>query len=199
MAYGYNSLGNLATDAWVQTQTGGRFQYITTQGLAMAWLTMVFSLIADLFPSSILIYRVKRVLSMTALPLAIAVSSMYWTLFFILPRLPSSSPYSIPIHIDLCLHLVPALALVADFVLLQEKLSENEAWYGAPIVVILFTIWYGSWVEYCAGFNGSFPYPYLTNNPLKKRIGTYIGVANFALVSFWIINSLRSKKFLLAK
>lgn len=32
MAYGYNSLGNLPMDAWVQTQKGGRFQYITIQG-----------------------------------------------------------------------------------------------------------------------------------------------------------------------
>lgn len=96
--------------------------------------------------------------------LSIVVSSLYWTLFFILPRLPTiaqneqtteSSSLVIPMHIDLALHLVPVLALLADFIFLEEKLSESEVRYGVPIVTVLFTIWYGSWAEYCGSFNGS--------------------------------------------
>ena|ERR1700734_3787458 len=72
MAYGYNSLGSLAIDTWIKSQTGGHFQFLTIQGcvkhllveicplnlirfesLSVAWLTMVMSLAADLFPSSV--------------------------------------------------------------------------------------------------------------------------------------------------
>jgi len=145
---------------------------------------------------------------MTALPLAVVISSIYWTLILLLPELiaqrdpnteSSSSPpamYFIPIHIDLSLHLVPGLALLTDFIFLEQKFSESEARYGAPMIVVLATIWYSSWVEYCASFNSSFPYPFLTENPFEIRIGIYIGAATLALVSFWTINALHSKEMM---
>jgi len=204
MAYGYNSLGTLDMDRWIKTQKGGHYQFLTIQGLAVAWLTMVLSLTGDLFPSFIVIKRVKRALLMVALPLAAVISSIYWTLILFLPELilqkdpniePSSpaAMYFIPVHIDMSLHAAPGLTLLADFIFLEEKFSKNEAQFVAPTIVILSSIWYGTWVEYCASFNGNFPYPFLTENPFEIRIGIYTGAATIALLSFWIINSLHSK------
>lgn len=71
---------------------------------------------------------------------------------------PSSSEKSlrfIPLEVDLSLHAVPALALSADFLLLERKFSRYETRYLAPLIVVLAAVWYGSWVEYCAGFNGT--------------------------------------------
>jgi hypothetical protein len=61
----------------------------------------------------------------------------------------------LPLPVDLALHVVPALALCADFMLLESKFSKNEARYGAPLVISLAAVWYASWVEYCASSNGT--------------------------------------------
>jgi len=206
MAYGYNSLGSLATDTWVKSQKGGHFQYLTIHSLSVAWLTMVISLAVDFFPSSVVMKNVKRVLLMTALPLAVVTSLIYWTLILLSPSLilqkdPNSEPSSstdalmrVPLPIDLALHAVPGLALCADFMLLESKFSKNETRYGALLVIFPVAVWYVSWVEYCASFNGTFPYPFLTVNPFEIRVGIYIAVMTFALVSFWTLNALHPDK-----
>jgi len=206
MAYGYNSLGSLAIDTWIKSQTGGHFQFLTIQGLSVAWLTMVMSLAADLFPSSVAIKKVKRVLLMTALPLAVVISSIYWTLILMFPSLilqtdPNNKLSSstgalmwLPLPVDLALHVVPALALCADFMLLESKFSKNEARYGAPLVISLAAVWYASWVEYCASSNGTFPYPFLTENPFEIRVGIYITATTLALLYFWTLNALHAKQ-----
>jgi len=206
MAYGYGSLGLLATDTWGKSQKGGHFQYLTIHGLSVAWLTMVMSLAVDFFPSSVAIKNTKRVLLMTALPLAVVISFIYWTLILLFPSLilqkdPNSQPSSsidtlmwVPLPVDLALHAVPGMALCADFMLLESKFSKNEARYGAPLVISLAAVWYVSWVEYCASFNGTFPYPFLTENPFEIRVGIYITTTTFALVSFWALNVLHPKQ-----
>ncbi|KAG5646688.1 hypothetical protein DXG03_002678 [Asterophora parasitica] len=52
MAFGFLSLSSLGIHEWIQTQHGGHFQFLTIQGLAIAWLTMVAGLLSNLFPSS---------------------------------------------------------------------------------------------------------------------------------------------------
>ena len=93
------------------------------------------------------------------------IESIYWTLLFLCPSLilqtdPVSEPSSpavltrVPLRIDLALHAVPGLTLVADFMFLEFKFSKNEARYGATFVVAMASVWYACWVEYCAIFNG---------------------------------------------
>lgn len=43
----------------------------------------------------------------------------------------------------------------------------------------------------CASINGSFPYPFLTLNPLPVRIAIYAGASAFAIASFWGLNALK--------
>ncbi|KAF7978151.1 hypothetical protein HWV62_17484 [Athelia sp. TMB] len=136
------------------------------------------------------------------MPLAVVISSIYWSLLLLFPSLilqknPNSEPSSsgdalmrIPVSVDLSLHAAPGLALLADFMLFQRKFSKTEVRYVAPVIVALSAGWYGWWVEYCASFNGTFPYPFLTENPFNVRVGIYGGAATLALVSFWIINAL---------
>jgi len=205
MTYGYLSLKTTVLDSWIRSQKGGHFQFLTIQGLSVAWLTMIFSLICDLFPSSTYVKRAKRSLFMISLPLSVVISATYWTLILLLPALilqsdpkntvPSASSENIvriPLRIDLALHAAPALTLLVDFFLFETRYSQSEATYGATAVSALFGIWYGCWVEYCASVNGSFPYPFL-NNPLKIRIPIYIGAVVLAFVSFRGINALHGK------
>jgi hypothetical protein len=60
----------------------------------------------------------------------------------------------IPLSVDLALHAVPALSLLADFMIFEKKYSRNQVTYGAPLVAATFTVWYAWWVERCASFNG---------------------------------------------
>jgi len=206
MAYGYNSLHLLATDAWIRNQKGGHFQFLTVQGLCVAWLAMVISVVVDLFPSFVAVKRVKRAVLMMALPLAVVISSIYWTLLLFFPTLillkdPNAESSSsaepllrIPLPVDLSLHAAPGVALFVDFMLLESKFSKNEARYGAPLFVFMASLAYASWVEYCAGFNGTFPYPFLTGNPFEIRLGIYAATGTLALVSFWTLNALHPRQ-----
>jgi len=203
MAYGYRGLESLAINAWIKSQKGGHFQFLTLQGLAVAWLTMVMSLVVDLFPAISLFRGIKRTLFIAAMPVAVVVSSFYWVLLFLRPSLilipehdqPAASPSMgivlsrIPLTIDLALHVSPVLTLLVDFIFLERKYTKKVASYGAPLVVALWTLWYSLWVEYCARFNGSFPYPFL-ENPFEIRVAIYISTAVLALLSFWAINSM---------
>jgi len=196
MAYGYESLGNFA---WVEQQKGGHFQFLTVQSLALAWIAMICSLVVDFFPSSTSLQTIKRTLYMAAIPVAVLVSSVYWTLLVLFPELilqvDPTSPPSAPVlirlapQVDLALHATPVVTLIIDFIFLQSRYTRKESLYAAPVVVLLAGAWYGWWVEYCASYNGVFPYPFLTENPLEIRVSIYAAATTLSLVSFWTINN----------
>ncbi|KAJ3502323.1 hypothetical protein NLJ89_g8942 [Agrocybe chaxingu] len=204
-------LGGLAIDTFIRKQYGGHFQYLTIQGLAVAWLTMVASLFTDLLPSIRAARSIKRYLMIMAMPLAVVVSSIYWTLLLFFPALiiqkdlsgpsgavPSSSPdaapeFRLPLSIDLALHAAPALSVILDFFVFERKYNKKEVEVGAPAAISLYALGYTLWVEHCARENdGIFPYPFLTENTLPIRIGIYVGTAGLATVSFKLFNSLHS-------
>ena len=59
------------------------------------------------------------------------------------------------LNVDLALHAVPALTLFLDFILFERPYSHKAARRGAPLLSVLAALWYGSWVEYCASYNGT--------------------------------------------
>lgn len=205
MAYGFLSLHSLPINDFIATQKGGHFQYLTIQGLVVSWLTMVTSLVCDLIPASNGIRTVKRTFLMIALPLAFVISSIYWTLLLFFPSLilqkmsteqePSSEAepelLRIPLKVDLALHASPLISLLIDFFAFESKYSAKQVISVAPLVVLLSTIWYASWVEYCASFNSSFPYPFLTENDLNGRLIIYVSAAALAYSCFCSFNSLK--------
>ncbi|KAF9069887.1 FAR-17a/AIG1-like protein [Rhodocollybia butyracea] len=203
MIYGYQRLKGLPIDAVISAQYGGHLQYLTIQGLFLACFTTLTSLVIDLFPSTNFLKPLKRTLLIVSLPVSIVISTIYWTLIIFATHLilqndgePSSSSdipqfTRLPLHMDLCLHAVPAISLLVDFMLFEKKYSWNELVYGAPAVSSVYTILYAWWVERCASFNGKFPYPFLDNS-LEIRVAIYIGAGALALSSFWFINRLHS-------
>ncbi|KAJ3558668.1 hypothetical protein NM688_g787 [Phlebia brevispora] len=187
MTYAWMELDQVPNNAWVVKQKGGHFQFLTIQGLFAAWATMALSLIAD-FTSWGLFRRLKRALFMIAMPLAAVISTIYWGLLLLMPSLilrpnnieeydPASTAKAsddlarIPLELDLALHAVPGTVLLIDFFLFERKYSKKYARYGGAAVATLAGIWYAWWVEYCASFNGVFPYPFLTYSPFPKLWG----------------------------
>jgi len=207
MTYGFLGLKTMPASAEITTQTGGFSQFLTIQGLAAAWLTMALSLGCDLLPSSISLRAAKRVLLMISLPVAIVVFAVYWSLMLLSPSLilrqqlvasePSSSPavpelIRIPLNIDLSLHAVPAIALLADFFFFEKKYTKKQVQIGTPLITFLCGTGYSCWVEYCASYNKIFPYPFLTENPLDIRIGIYVFVSFLAWGCFRLANAVRA-------
>ncbi|KAG1905975.1 FAR-17a/AIG1-like protein [Suillus fuscotomentosus] len=198
MTYGFISLRMLPMDGWIRAQKGGHFQFLTIQGLATAWLTMVLSLGCDLLPSLTTLRTAKRASLMIALPLTFVISAVYWSLLLFFPSLilqrqlpglsePSSS---IPFNIDFSLHLAPVITLLVDFIFFEKKYTKKQAQIGSPLVVLACGAWYSWWVEYCASYNHTFPYPFLTENPFNIRVGIYAFVSFLAWSCFRLMNAL---------
>jgi hypothetical protein len=102
--------------------------------------------------------------------LAVVISSIYWTLLLVFPSLiiakdprvaePSVSGEAppeirLPLKHDLALHAVPGLSLLLDFILFEQPYTGKIVTLGAPLVCLAYAVGYGSWVEYCATFNGT--------------------------------------------
>ncbi|KAI8998487.1 FAR-17a/AIG1-like protein [Trametes punicea] len=204
MAYGYLNLPDLVVKIHMSEMKGGHFQFLTVQGLCLAWTTMVVSLGCDLIPSSKLLRMVKRTLLMIALPVAIVISVVYWSLITFMPHMillsdpeatvPTSSsrvpgPARLPMRVDLAVHAAPAISMFIDFYFLEVKYPKKASIRGAILVAALFGSWYSCWVEYCASFNGFFPYPFLTNSPFHIRVAIYIVATALAAVSFIGLNA----------
>lgn len=117
--------------------------------------------------------------------------------------------FYIPLDIDLALHAAPAIALTLDFFLFERKYSQKATYVLAPLVALVYAIWYGWWVERCGARNNGIcmyllhasslmltlardPYPFLTDNPFSIRLGIYAGAGSIAPLSFWILNSIHS-------
>jgi hypothetical protein len=80
----------------------------------------------------------------------------------------------IPLSMDLALHAVPALSLLLDFFAFEMPYFDLGA---AVKLMVAFTLWYSTWVEYCGANNGtceqsciSRRFVPITDNPIKFHI-----------------------------
>lgn len=208
MIYGYSSLSTLMMHAFLKDQVGGHAQFLTIQGLLLAAATMACGLVLDVFPSLDGLRTIKRLLLMMSLPLTFVISSIYWTLILMFPRLimwvgppegssiPTEIPemWRIPLSMDLSLHAVPLIAVALDFLVFERKYTERQQRVHAPILTALYAVWYGAWVEWCASYNGTFPYPFLTESPFKIRLVIYAVVTVIAVLAFWGLNKAHPQK-----
>jgi len=118
----------------------------------------------------------------------------------------AANPFFIPLKYDLALHLLPAIAILADFVLFEKRFP--SVWCKrVPYTMGVYGLLYSSWVEFCAKQNDGWckllstlprlclifspvPYPFLTDATFGARVAIYIGAVIFGSVSFNMINSL---------
>ncbi|KAI0665102.1 FAR-17a/AIG1-like protein [Cubamyces menziesii] len=204
MTYGYLHLPDVVANIRMAQTRGGHFQFLTIQGLCLAWMTMLLSLASDLAPSSKTFRRAKRIMLMTALPISIVISTVYWTLLTFMPHMilmsdpettvPTSSgripkPERIPLHVDLALHAAPAISMFIDFYFLEPRFPKTVSRKGTIILSAIFGTWYSFCVEYCASYNGFFPYPFLTENPFSIRVLIYLAATSFSALSFMVLNA----------
>nr|ODN99741.1 hypothetical protein L204_02174 [Cryptococcus depauperatus CBS 7855] len=155
----------------------------------------------QVYKNSGTIKLVKRVFLLVSLPAELVISLIYWSIIIIAPELmlPPTSPsasqgeassssaqpdlFRIPLWMDLSMHLLPTVALLLDFFLLEKKYPKPFSTYIASLLAAMFGIAYGVWVEHCASINGVFPYPFLTIMNFEGRVATYVG----ATVAAWLV------------
>jgi len=205
MSYGYHSLKKIASDEWASRQRGGRWQFLTIIGLAVAWFTIMLSLRAGISTKGRFFHAIKRVLLMVALPLSVTVTAVYWSLLLVAPKMivmqmeptePATieTPFANPIPplVDHSIHSLPAVALLIEFFVLEYKYSWPTVMQGGFVLVTAASAAYSLWVEYCAAGNGYYPYPFLAVD-LPYRIAIYAVVTLWAYVVLLLLNALHPR------
>ena len=99
------------------------------------------------------------------------ISVLYWGMIFLDPQLliPQGVP-PIPMIVDLCLHLFPALFLWIDFLVFNVEFERST---NHVINIYLFSVAYYLWTLYCFSRNEYYAYPFLDKMTTAGRIGFY--------------------------
>lgn len=132
---------------------GGNYQHLTNIGLALSFATFVAAVLADLTLSPAL-FRLKNFLSVTSAPLEVLITLLYWGIRAIDKKLLFPPDFELPLVPDLSFHLVPAVALTADLLLLSPPYTVPA--YGAMAISMTIAFLYWGWVELCFSYNGWF-------------------------------------------
>ncbi|KAF2630666.1 hypothetical protein BU25DRAFT_407941 [Macroventuria anomochaeta] len=175
---------------------GWHLQLLTIIGISISTLCFVFGLLADITSSSTAstsptnatasspqtlsdyFFAAKNYLSLVAAPIEIVISILYWGLRLIDTGLviPPDLPLP-PFGADLCFHLVPAVVLTIDAILLSPPWPSSPMNPQAPLLTlgvsigVAFAYWW--WIEICYSHNGYYPYPIFELLTTYQRVGLF--------------------------
>jgi hypothetical protein len=130
---------------------GGSFQFLTIIGLALALITFVVGLLADVTLNDRL-FELKNILSVCSAPLEVLVSVLYWGLCAIDKSLVFPPDAQLPFLPDFGFHAMPAIMLTLDLLLLSPPWTIRT--YGAMALSFSLAFLYWGWIEYCFAQNG---------------------------------------------
>ncbi|KAJ4380245.1 hypothetical protein N0V86_004554 [Didymella sp. IMI 355093] len=176
---------------------GWHLQFLTMIGITISTICFAFGFIADITSSSSTapasptkaaasspqtvsdyFFTAKNYLSLAAAPVEIVISILYWGLRLIDTGLvvPPDMPLP-PLGADLCFHLVPAVVLAIDAILLSPPWPSSPMNPQAPLLTlgvstgIAFAYWW--WIEICYSHNGYYPYPIFELLTTYQRVGLF--------------------------
>lgn len=156
---------------------GWHFQFLTILGLSISTACFACGFISDMTNSSSF-FTLKNYLALVAAPIEIVISILYWGLRAIDDNLvvPPDLPFP-PFLYDLGFHLVPAIVLTLDSLLLSPPWPSMPMNPQAPLIMlatstsIAFAYWY--WIELCYSHNGFYPYPIFGILTTLQRVGLF--------------------------
>ena len=128
--------------------------------------------------NSTIFFRTKNYLALVAAPIEIVISLLYWGLRAIDDGLvvPPDLPMP-PFLYDLGFHLVPAVVLTLDTILLSPPWPSMPTDPQAPLIMLVtptaiaFAYWW--WIELCYSHNGYYPYPIFEMLTTIQRVGLF--------------------------
>lgn len=135
----------------ISASFGGQFQYLTIIGLALATITFILGLLADITLSPQL-FAAKNVLSVCSAPLQVLVTTLYGGLCAIDKGLVVPPELELPLLPDFGFHVMPAIMLSLDLVLLSPPWTIKS--YNAMTLSLSLAFLYWGWIEYCFRRNG---------------------------------------------
>ncbi|KAL2756343.1 hypothetical protein ACRALDRAFT_1063688 [Sodiomyces alcalophilus JCM 7366] len=138
---------------------GGNYQHLTNIGLVLSFATFSVAVLADLTLSPAL-FRLKNFLSVTSAPLEVLITLLYWGIRAVDKALLFPPGFELALVPDLSFHLVPAVALTLDLLLLGPPYTVPA--YGAMAISMTIAFLYWGWVELCFSYNGWFVLPGFT-------------------------------------
>ncbi|KAF4444157.1 hypothetical protein F53441_11215 [Fusarium austroafricanum] len=130
---------------------GWYFQLLTVIGLTLSLVTFSLGLIADLSLKDTF-SNAKDNVSIVATPLEVLIAVLYWSIKFHDPSLLMPADMEINPWVDLGYHLVPAVLLVPDMLLLSPRATistRSMMWLSTVLAVA-----YWCWIELCYFQNG---------------------------------------------
>ncbi|EUC43070.1 hypothetical protein COCMIDRAFT_101766 [Bipolaris oryzae ATCC 44560] len=178
------------------TSFGWHLQFLTILGLSISTLTFIVALLADLTSTALAqspdmpsdppaaafsshLFRLKNYLTLVAAPLEITISVLYWTIKGIDAKLLASPEIPLPpVFFDIGFHLMPAIVLTVDYLLLSPPWPTTPMNESAPMItlalstIVAFSYWI--WIEICYSQNGFYPYPIFQILTTSQRVGLFV-------------------------
>lgn len=169
----------------------GQWQFLTNLSLLYTLFVFLVGLVAHVTKSPAL-FRLKNNLHPIALALESVVTLVYWPLRLMFVHILVKDPTAkfIPIFIDLCLHAMPAAALLVDFFVFMPKWTLSPQKSFAACVVISLVYWV--WLKYLIDFQngGEYPYMFLNFGGDATRLLIFVAVGLLGWVSFMVLRML---------
>lgn len=166
---------------------GGQWQFLTNLSLLYTLIVFAIGIAAHVLRSPTL-FNLKNKLHPVALVLECVVTAVYWPLRLLLVHLLVKDPKRvfIPMHIDLCLHLLPVVTLLIDFLVFLPRWTIATESSLAACVVLTSLYWF--WLKQVVDFDngGEYPYLFLNTDTEQTRVLIFamVGLVGFALFLF---------------
>lgn len=195
VALGFGSYGFYYTITYIELppylQTAGRWQFLTNLSLVISLVVFALGTVAHATRSNQL-FTIKNALHPIALVLELVVTLVYWPLRLVFIHLLVSDPSRkfIPMFVDVCLHLVPGVALVTDFFCFMPRLTvNNRDSFG---VCMLLTFMYWAWLKRLIDVEngGQYPYNFLNVDAELTRVMIFVAVGAAGYGAFLLLRRL---------
>lgn len=151
---------------------GGQFQFLTNICLLLSCIVLTLDLFfPDYTPNLICVVS----------NMEFVVTTAYWTLIIFFANMLNTADFSVPLLLDLEIHLIPYLALL--FARKKSTLSFIQATRATFTVICA----YWSFIEYNAQVRGiRYPYPFLNDASQIHRIGWMFLFGSVASSNYFI-------------
>ncbi|KAK9456622.1 FAR-17a/AIG1-like protein [Dipodascopsis uninucleata] len=148
---------------------GGQWNYLTNLGVAASYLTIIFGFFANLTGSKAL-FNIKNRLLLISAPVEVLISILYGSLCLINRDLvvPPELKSLLPLRIDLCLHMFPAIILSCDYLLFSPPWATSGI--GVLGLYSLIGTGYWFWIHHTFAVNKFYPYPILNKASEQQMI-----------------------------
>lgn len=166
---------------------GGQWQFLTNLSLVFTLIVNFIGLVSHATRSAAL-FNLKNSLHPVALVLESVVTSVYWPLklFFLHLLVKDPKAKSIPLFVDICLHLLPVLSLLLDYFLFMPKwtISNKTALTTCVVLTTLYWFWLKKMVDFENG--GEYPYAFLNlgNEIATGFVFQIVGLVGYASFLF---------------